>query len=177
MSLQPLTFASLASVTLTPGFGNIRRKVTSESLLERRSHPVWVSAECIGGCLMNSSMLLSAAWVALQEGFVFCLDRLRFPSANLAFTQDYGARNGVGDDIRTAVKDRYRSHLKRINLLSEITIRFLELLKICMDYEGNCLEEDRLPMICGGDACMHYLNTRGEIRYFKTNSAAGPKIK
>jgi hypothetical protein len=97
---------------------------------------------------MNSSMLLSAAWVAPQEGggrqrSVFCLDRLRFPAANLAFTEDYGAWNVARDDTRTAVKDRYRNHLKRINLLSGITIRFRELVKICVDYEGNCLEEER----------------------------------
>lgn len=95
---------TLVSTSRIPGLVNIRIILMSEGLLERRLHPVCVSTECTGvsgGCLMNSSML--RIWVSVQLGwprregerhrFVFWLDRLWFPQAILAFTQQNWTKN------------------------------------------------------------------------------------
>jgi hypothetical protein len=97
-----------------PWFGEHSAETDERSLLERWSHPVWVSAECIGGCLMNSSMRLSAAWVVLLEGWRSKPFHVlpRSPAISVSDSCVYRRTwNVAGGEIMAAVNDIESCHL------------------------------------------------------------------
>lgn len=99
----------------------------------------WRVMEGGGGCLMNSSMLLGAAWVASgsRTKSIRLLTRSSETSArNSRIRRRSDGRVGQHRDIR----ERYQVTLKSPDAMeSDVlnTIKFLELLKMCLGKLGR----------------------------------------